>query len=157
MAGDLVVTSLSGYKPAVSSRILVLLAGLLWVAVGIMLLVLAFSWLSDTSHFKRYAFLAVGVAAALIMHHFIFLKIVDRNLARISSGDGKRCLFSFMPWKSWFLIPVMAGMGVAFRHSAVPKPDLAVVYVTIGLALILSSVRYVRVFFRGVVKHEQVS
>ncbi|MEI6809661.1 MAG: hypothetical protein WCN95_13150 [bacterium] len=143
------MTSLSAYRPAVSSRILVLLAGLLWVVVGAMLLVLAFSWLSEVSHLKRYASLAAGVVVALLMHHFVFLKIVDRNLARISSGDGKRCLFSFMPWKSYLMIPLMAGMGIVLRHSSIPKPFLAIVYVTIGLALILSSVRYVRVFFKS--------
>jgi hypothetical protein len=38
----------------------------------------------------------------------------------------------------------MIGMGAVLRLSPVPKAYLSVVYIAIGLALILSSVRYLR-------------
>jgi hypothetical protein len=40
----------------------------------------------------------------------------------------------------------MIGIGVTLRHSPIPKPYLAALYLGIGGALILSSARYVRVF-----------
>jgi hypothetical protein len=59
--------------------------------------------------------------------------------------DG-RCVFSFFSWKSYVLIAMMITLGRLCRHSAIPKPYLAVVYITMGLALILSSFTYIKVF-----------
>jgi hypothetical protein len=60
--------------------------------------------------------------------------------------EGKKCVFSFMSWKSYILVAVMVTMGVMLRHSPIPKTYLSVLYIGIGLSLILSSVRYMRVF-----------
>ena len=62
--------------------------------------------------------------------------------------DGKKCLFAFIPWKSYLIIAVMMTMGIVLRHSSIPKQYLAVLYIGIGLALVLSSVRYMRIFIR---------
>ncbi len=138
------------YKPAVTKSVLLFLAGFLWGCVGTMLLFLAFSWLSKVSNINIYLFGGAGVALALLVHHFGFLKIVDKNLERILPMDEKKCLFSFIPWKSYLIIVVMITMGAILRHSVIPKQYLAILYTGIGLALILSSVRYMRVFFREI-------
>jgi len=83
---------------------------------------------------------------ALLVHHFLFLKIVDKNIARILPMVEKKCLFSFITWKSYMIIIVMVTMGTLLRHSTFPKQYLAILYVGIGLALMLSSLRYIRVF-----------
>jgi len=58
--------------------------------------------------------------------------------------EGRRCIFSFIPWKSYILIIIMIAIGFLLRHSPIPKLYLAVLYTGIGTALILSSVRYLR-------------
>jgi hypothetical protein len=73
------------------------------------------------------------------------LKIVDKNLGRILSMEGKRCAFSFLTWKSYVMVALMIAMGAVLRHSPIPKPYLAMLYIGIGLALVLSSIRYLRV------------
>ena len=138
------------YKPAVTKSVLLFLAGFIWGCVGIMLLFLAFSWLSTASNINIYLYAGVGVVLALLVHHFGFWKIVDKNLGRILPMDEKKCLFSFIPWKSYLIIVVMIAMGAVLRHSVIPKQYLAILYTAIGLALILSSVRYMRVFFREI-------
>jgi len=143
------------YKPAVARNILVFLAGFVWVCVGVMLLSLAFSWLSDTANANRTVFVAAGVVLALLIHHFGFLRIVNKNLSRILSMEGKKCLFAFIPWKSYLIILIMIAMGIMLRRSAIPKQYLAILYIGIGLALILSSVRYMRIFLREAGKKEQ--
>jgi hypothetical protein len=139
------------YKPAVTRTFLLFLAGLAWACVGIMLLFLAFSWLSAASDGVIWLYAATGISLALLVHHFGFLKIVDQNLKRILQMHGKKCFFSFFPWKSYLIILVMAAMGVLLRHSVIPKKDLAVLYIGIGLALLLSSVRYIRIFYREII------
>jgi hypothetical protein len=132
------------WKLGVPKHWLLLLAGLLWIGVGCMLNSLAWSWLRTEPTGKAAMLGALGFASALVIHHFGFLRIVDKNLARILPMQGKRCVFSFMPLKSYILILIMSLLGVTLRHSPVPKPYLAVLYIAIGTALILSSIRYFR-------------
>ena len=106
---------------------------------------LALTWLDELGGRKAVAFGAAGVAAALVVHHFGFLRIVDRNLGRILPMQGKQCLFAFMSWRSYLLIAVMMLLGIVLRRSPLPRPYLSIVYIAIGLALVLSSVRYLRV------------
>ncbi len=134
------------YKPAVDKRVLVLLAGFMWIGVGTMLLSYAFSWMDTSQGTSAFAFVGIGVVMALAIHHFGFLRIVDTNLRRILPMAGKKCIFSFMTWKSYIIVAVMVTMGVLLRQSSVPRPFLSVLYIGIGLSLILSSVRYLRVF-----------
>lgn len=84
---------------------------------------------------------------SLVIHHFGFLKIVDKNLRRILPFEEKKCIFSFMNWKSYINIVVMAAIGIFVRHSSIPRIYLSIIYAAIGFALILSSVRYLRIFF----------
>lgn len=132
------------YTPAVNKRHLIYFAGLMWIGVGVMLDSLAAGWLIHYGKNSAYLFLVIGFVAALVIHHFGFLKVVDKNLGRISKMEGKRCAFSFMSWKSYILVAVMVTMGVLLRHSAIPKQYLAMLYIGIGTALLLSSIRYFR-------------
>jgi hypothetical protein len=132
-------------KPAVNKSALIFLSFFVWVAVGALLLVFAYSWLKAAQVNRSLLFVAVGIGAALLIHHFGFLKIVDKNLGRILPMEGKKCVFSFMTWKSYIMVAVMMTMGILLRHSAIPKTYLSILYIGIGLALILSSVRYLRV------------
>jgi hypothetical protein len=137
--------TMNKYKPAVDKWVLLLLAGFMWIGVGIMLLTFAYSWLRALHGVKYFIFAVTGIVVALMIHHFGFLKIVDNNLGRILPMEGKRCIFSFITWKSYIIVAIMIAMGTMLRHSPIPKSYLSVVYTGIGLSLILSSVRYIRV------------
>lgn len=141
-------------KPAARNTILLFLAGIAWECVGIMLLFVAFSWLSTASRIDVYLCSCAGVLLALLRQHFGFLKIADRNLKRILQMNGKKCLFSFIPWRSYAIIAAMVTAGALLRHSVIPKKYLATLYMGIGLALVLSSVRYIRVFCRETMRQK---
>jgi hypothetical protein len=132
-------------RPAVDKSALIFLSFFVWVVVGTMLLLFAYSWLKASQVDSSFLFVGVGVGAALVIHHFGFLKIVDKNLGRILPMEGKKCAFSFMTWKSYIIVAVMVTMGTLLRHSAIPKTYLSVLYIGIGLSLVLSSIRYLRV------------
>jgi hypothetical protein len=135
------------WKPGVPKSALVLIAGIMWIVVAVMLNWLSYTWLQAESRGSALVTLSLGLAGALVIHHFGFLRLVDKNLARIIPMEGRRCVFSFMPWKSYLLIMIMILMGFLLRHSPIPKLYLAGLYTAIGTALILSSVRYVRYYF----------
>ena len=134
------------YTPGVDKKILVLLPGLMWCGVGIMLIHFAFLWLSPFPAKQQVIFYSAGFLAAMPVHHFGFLKIADKNLARLMQLTEKKCVFSFMTWKSYLIVVVMVAMGIMLRHSSIPKRYLSILYNGIGLALFLSGIRYFRFF-----------
>lgn len=134
-------------NPAVDKKILVLLAGSMWCGVGVMLISLAIRWLIIYNGPVKWIFSISGFMAALPIHHFGFLKIADKNLNRLLPLSEKRCIFSFMTWRSYIIVLIMVSMGIALRHSQLPKEYLSILYNGIGLALFLSGIRYFRFFF----------
>jgi hypothetical protein len=141
-------STLKKFDPAVDKRLLIFISGFLWSFVGIMLCKLAVNWLSLTSRQNAIWPGITGVVLAILIYYFGFLKLVNKNTGRILSKEGKVCIFAFQPWKSYLIILVMIGMGTILRHSSIPKPYLAIIYIGFGGAMILSSLVYYRHFFR---------
>ncbi len=135
-------------NPSVDTKFLILLSGMMWTGVGIMLLSISFHWLLLENHNIFLNFGITGLIIGLMIHHFGFLQIVNKNLKRISSLEGKRCIFSFMHWKNYILVAVMITMGIILRHSSIQKKYLSLVYTSVGIALFLSSIRYLRFFIK---------
>lgn len=133
------------FKPAVDKRVLLFLAGFMWICVGILLLSFSYSWIHALHDSVSLVLAGMGLVLALVIHHFGFLRVVDKNLGRILPLEGKKCIFSFMTWKSYIIVAIMIMLGVLFRQSPIPKPLLSILYTGIGLALIFSSFRYLRV------------
>lgn len=132
------------FKPATTKRMLLFLAGAMWIAAGIMLCFMAYKWLKAYGGNNTILFAGAGLSGALIIHHFGFLRVVDKNLGRIMQMEENPCLFSFISWKSYLVVLIMVSAGIALRHSQIPKEYLSVLYLGIGAALILSSIRYLR-------------
>ena len=142
-------------KPAAGKNTLIFLSGLMWVAVGSLMLSFSVDWLRSSRQNHTLLMAGLGFAAALVIHHFGFLKIVDKNLGRISLMKDQPCVFSFMTWKSYIIVAIMMAMGILLRHSPIPKPYLSVLYIGIGLSLILSSIRYLRIFVKTQIHTER--
>ena len=139
---------LAKLNPAVDKKILVLLAGLMWCGVGIMLMVFAVTWLNRYEGSGKLIFYLCGFIAAMPIHFFGFIKIAEKNLNRLLPLTEKKCVFSFMTWRSYLIVIIMVSMGIALRHSAIPKQFLSVLYSGIGLALFLSGLQYMRFFVK---------
>jgi hypothetical protein len=120
----------------------------MWCGVGIMLIRYAVSWLALCTGREEVFFYSAGFLAAMPIHHFGFLKIADKNLNRLLPLTEKQNPFSFMTPKSYLIVVVMISMGILLRHSQIPKRYLSLLYNGIGLALFLSGIRYLRIFFQ---------
>jgi hypothetical protein len=121
-----------------------LTAGLMWSAVGILLLAFAATWLFAVDTWIVWLFSLAGCLLALAIFFFGFSKLAAKNINRIVSIPQENvCLFAFQRWTSYLLILVMIGMGIFLRHySTIPKPYLAILYIGIGASLIASSFLY---------------
>ncbi|MEW6673857.1 MAG: hypothetical protein AB1427_19360 [Thermodesulfobacteriota bacterium] len=136
-------------KPAVPRRWLILLAGLLWGIVGLLLCRQALIWLKGAGPGQGSALGAGALFLAWVVYRRGFSAIVLKNMDRLDRLSGKSCIFGFQAWKSYILIIIMISLGMLLRHSAIPRPYLAVCYMVIGGALLLSSVIYFKRFWQA--------
>lgn len=143
-------TLLKKLNPSVERKFLILIAGGIWLIVGVMLCSLASGWLQDTPGGRALMIGLTGIVLSLMIYHFGFMKLVKKNAGRILSASGKSCVFGFQPWRSYLIVVVMILLGITLRHSRLPKNILAVIYTGFGLAMILSSLKYLWIYL----KHE---
>ncbi len=139
-------------KPAAPKYILLAISGLMWFGVGIFLNTYVYSWLRPNFQVMNLIFIGSGIMLSLLIHHFGFSKVANKNLKRIDQMPIRPCIFSFMSWKSYVLVMIMISFGITLRLSPIPKNYLSIIYTGIGLALMLSSLNYFRmalkIFFR---------
>jgi hypothetical protein len=143
-------------NPAVDKKYLIFLAGLMWCCAGIMLIFYAISWLRQCDGTGAAFYYAAGFLAAMPIHHFGFLRLANKNLNRLLPLAEKKCIFSFVTWKSYLIILIMIALGILFRHSAIPKQYLSILYIGIGLGLFLSGIRYFRLAIKQMIEKRTI-
>ncbi len=134
--------SLRAWKPTVPRPGLLLLAGLMWSAVGLMLCLRAYGWLAAVPAGRALPLAGLGLVLGVAVYRFGFSRLARRNILRIQAAPDRACLFSFQAWRSYLIILVMITLGILLRGSPIPKDLLAPVYLTIGGGLFLSSLLY---------------
>jgi uncharacterized membrane protein len=130
--------------PSVDRRVLVLTAGVVWSAVGLVLVLAAILWLIS-SHKNVTIPITVGVISGVIVYRYGFVKLAKKNLIRVyqqAPGKDKVCMFAFQNARSYVIAAGMLLLGYGLRHLPISKIYLAPVYSAIGLGLLLSSFEY---------------
>lgn len=142
----------SKWTPATRKIWLHLTAGIMWAGVGIMLIAFAATWLELVRSWTVLLLLLAGLLLAAAIYFFGFSKMASNNVQRIIKIPRERvCLFAFQKWTSYPLVLVMVAMGIYLRrYSPIPKPDLAVLYMGLGVALFFSSFQYFVQVFRTI-------
>lgn len=131
-------------SPAVSRKVLIILAGAVWTAVGIVLCSMATYWLL-TAPGDWVLPLVAGLIVGFFVYRFGFLRIVRKNVTRIheqAPGKEKVCLFAFQGWRSYIIVVIMMTMGYIMRHLPVSRMYLVPVYIAIGVGIFLASLHY---------------
>jgi hypothetical protein len=129
-------------KPAVPRRLLLVLAGLVWTAVGLGLGRMALVWLAEEEMPLSLLLGLTGLGLGLLIHHFKFSRLARMNIERICRSGEHPCVFAFQAWYTYPLVGLMIAFGIFLRHSSIPHPILAVIYTAIGTALFAGSLPY---------------
>ena len=133
---------LKKFNPVVSKYWLLVLAGSMWAGVGVMLCAYAYGWLTQPVTQVTLICAGLGLLIALAANRFGFTRLAHKNIQRILDYPSQVCVFAFQAWSGYIIIIGMIALGVVLRHSPLPKPYLAVVYVAIGGALLQASLNY---------------
>ena len=134
----------------ISTKKLLLVAGLIWAAAGLNILNLGIiSYGADWSAIIGWL-LAGTIAVFLVFYIFIFGNMVKKHEKRIRSiADEKSSIFKFLDVKGYVIMAIMMGGGISLRFfHLVPEWFIAFFYTGLGAALVLSGVLFVARYFR---------
>lgn len=137
------MTFLQKLKPTTSKRYLLFLAALAWTVAGSFLLgKAALLFYASTHYFGLPIFFSS--LGGLLFYLLLFSKLSVKHTQRILAMKNETpCFFSFFSLKSYVLMIVMIISGVLLRKSGFLSSDyLALVYLTMGIPLFLSSIRF---------------
>lgn len=136
--------SFSRLKPDVPKCWLFAASGVMWSVVGLVMCATGVGWLAVEAITRAIGFGLAGLVLAVLAVRWGFGGIARKNIRRLRRLPDRGCFFAFQAWKSYFIIVVMIAMGLALRHSTIPKHVLAIAYTAIGGALVMASWYYYR-------------
>ncbi len=128
-----IVTNL---KPGAPRQIHLLLAATLWSVIGSILIFRGVSWLMTVGGLW---IMVPALVAGTMKSLFLLDNTAQKGVRRILEMADGRCLGAVYSIRTWLLVLVMMGTGMALRHSAIPREILGGLYVAIGWALFFSS------------------
>jgi Ca2+/Na+ antiporter len=129
---------LETYKPVASSRLQLLLAGLMWSLVGVGLICVGTYWiLSTTSHIM--GLLAISLCIGLAKSLLILDRVASRIVKRIALRGEGRCMVSFYSLRVWAIVIIMMLMGRILRGAGISYSLLGLIYAAVGTSLLMSS------------------
>lgn len=124
-----------------------MIAGFVWIAVSLGLATAAAIWLLRLKINVAFDTMlaAAGLLGGSLWYKLMFQKLVVENIDRIETlapHKEKVCVFAFQNIRSYFIVLVMMTLGYLLRTSGLTKEVLAPLYLAIGVALFLGSLRY---------------
>jgi len=144
---------LEACKPAASARTHLLLVAMMWTIVGAVLTVLGVRWELAARLPYVWPLLAVAAGVGACKSRWLLQGTARRTIGRIyARGDGY-CLGGFLSWRAWMFVALMAGMGRVLRGGLVSREVAGFIYTAVGAALLLTTPRIWRAWYRGRAVH----
>lgn len=140
-------------KPWAPKRYLLFFAAAVWTIAGGVLLYKGVLLLHGMSMLQTIE-VAVSVVGGVLFYLLLFSKLSKKHTKRIMELKSERpCAFSFFNIRSYILMVVMISSGILLRRlGVISQQYLLLVYITMGIPLLLSSLRfyYFGIFYRKV-------
>jgi uncharacterized membrane protein len=129
--------------PRVSKRYLLLIAALAWTMAGTMLLARGLLMSGRIRH-THWIMILLSILGGGMFYLVLFSKISASHVSRILGLQNERqCIFSFFNLRSYLLMTIMISSGIILRKTGfLYTGTLSLVYITMGIPLLLSSIRF---------------
>ena len=131
-------------KPAVSRATAQVLAGWVWIAAGLLLAGRGASWALGLPAAGGLGLAVLGIALAAGFWRGLFVRVVGKNLGRMTGMPERICVFALQSWKGWAMVGVMMPLGILLRHAPFPKAWLVAPYIAMGGVLLWGGVQILR-------------
>jgi hypothetical protein len=127
----------------VSKRILLFEAALVWTFAGGMLLTRGSLMLETSSGFSWFKIIAC-IGLGLVFFMLVFSNISQKHVNRIKNLHGvQHRFYEFFNSRSYVIMLGMISLGIFLRKtSIVSLAYLSLTYITMGIPLLLSSIRF---------------
>ena len=131
------------YKPSVSQRNLLFIAGSAWTVAGGILAGRGLGYLIQHEEHVGLR-IAGGLVVGVVFYVLLFAKISRKHIKRIwGLKIPYPCAFSFFNLRGYFMMAVMISGGILLRRiDVVNKEWLYNFYVTMGVPLLISASRF---------------
>ena len=141
---------LSDSIPRVSKHYLILVAALVWTFAGGMLLFRGLIINNPLPAHWKIKMLSC-IVAGLLFFRLLFDRISAKHVLRIKNLPQVRpVIFSFFNTRSYLMMFSMISLGITLRLTGIVSPEyLSLMYITMGIPLLMSSIRFYSTFFKS--------
>ena len=131
------------FKPGVSKRTLLLIAGSVWTIAGGILITRGLIKLVQSNHFLLLEFF-LGFFFGIVFYLALFSRVSSSHIKRIRMLKIEDpCVFSFFNLRSYLLMGIMITGGIVLRKFNFINPDvLYSFFIAMGLPLLISAYRF---------------
>lgn len=145
-------------KPVTSRRGLLFIAAIVWTFAGVMLFTRGMLMMGIDRDFYQLR-LAGSLIGGVLFYLILFTRISKKHVTRIIQQTNDRpSVFSFFDAKGYVMMVGMISLGVFLRTSGIVAPFyLSILYVTMGIPLFISSLRfyYSAINYHSIVRKKQ--
>jgi len=146
------------FKPVTSRRGLLFIAAIVWTFAGVMLFTRGMLMM-DIDHDFYLLRLAGSLVGGILFYLILFTRISKKYVNRILHLTNERpSIFSFFNLKGYVMMIGMISLGLFLRTSGIVAPFyLSILYVTMGVPLFASSLRfyYSAINYHSIVRKKQ--
>lgn len=137
---------LEKFKPSISKRSLLLVAGSVWTMAGGILISRALLELWSIHHYI-WTEILIGITLGTLFYLVLFARISKKHISRITLITiDNPCFFSFFNFRSYIMMAIMITTGILLRKMDIINHEiLYTFYLTMGVPLLVSAFRF---FFR---------
>jgi len=138
----------------ISKRNMLIVAAIFYFIGASQLLTFSILWLKNLSNLQVIIDLLIGLILGSIKYFYLFKNLNLKNYNRIINGEKKQNFLHFIKPKTFILILVMIFLGISLRVIInVDRKYLLPVYFAIGVALLFSSINYVKFYIKSKKPH----
>lgn len=129
--------------PHTTKRVLLFIAAVVWTFAGIMLFTRGI-WMMNINPDSFLIRFLISLVSGALFYGVLFTRISKKHVNRIIQLPVERpAVFSFFDKKGYIMMAGMISLGIFLRTSGIVSPFyLSVLYVTMGVPLFISSLRF---------------